>query len=104
MEKYLREIVIVPTLPLIRARSDPKRTGGIDGCRRTRTQGQAVNIAVEGVWSKVGKMDPGVAAIVTLVDAIHLDTGPNGAGVSRVNDHVGGTRDADRAGYGDAEG
>src|SRR5215813_5331240 len=96
------KIMILPTLPLVRAGSDPKGRGGIDGRRRAHPQRQSVNVAVEGIRAEGRQMTPGVAAIETLVDAIDLDARPNGAVVPRVHDHVSGPWDAHRTGYGHA--
>src|SRR5438093_6396123 len=93
----LGEIMVVPVLPLVRAGGDAKGRSGIDGRLLARTQGHAVNIAMEGVGPEGRQMEPAVTAIATLVHPIHLDAGPYDAMVSRVDDHVGGTRDANRA-------
>jgi hypothetical protein len=95
--------MILPTLPLIRAGGDPKGRSGIHGRRRTDPQRQPVNVALEGVWAEGWQMTPGVAAIETLVDAIDLDARPNGAVVPRVDNHVGGPRDAHWARYGHSQ-
>src|SRR6266850_4946730 len=98
----LGEIMVLPTLPLVRAGGNPKGCGGVDRCRGTHPQRQPMNVALEGVRAEGWEMTPGVAAIETLVHAIDLDARPNGAVVPWVDDHVGGPWDAHRARYGHA--
>src|SRR5215831_8630928 len=93
----LGEIMILPVLPLIHARGDTKRRGGIDRRLLARTQGQTVNIAMEGVRTEGGQMKPAVSAIATLVHPIHLDASPHDMVVAWVHDHVGGAWNANRA-------
>jgi len=55
------EIVILPVLPLIRAGGDAKRCGGIRPPWCPCTQGQSMNITLEGVGPERRQMHPVVA-------------------------------------------